>query len=109
MGIVSKAIHGHKADDDHILRGDAVGEHSSFTSFDRKRSIFVGNLPPATSEADIRKALASAGEIDAVRVVREKESKACKGFAFVRFVNRWSLKVALSLWDAEVQGRTIRI
>lgn len=107
--IVSKAIHGFKADENHILRGDGVGQASTLHNFDRKRSVFVGNLPAATSEADLRKALALAGTIDAVRVVRDKEAKACKGFAFVRFEHRAGVKLAMDLKNIEVKGRPLRI
>jgi len=108
--IVSKAVHGFKADETHILRGDAVGEAAKLLTFDRKRSIFVGNLPSNTTEADLRQAFGPAGAIDAVRVVRDKESKMCKGIAFVRFEKRTSLKAAFELWPwPEVKGRELRV
>merc|ERR1712217_859180 len=66
-------------------------------------------LPQRATEADIRKALAPSGTVDAVRLVRDKVTKECKGFAFVRFKDRWSVKEALNLWGAEVQGRPIRV
>merc|ERR1712107_284218 len=70
---------------------------------------FVGNLPSDTSEADLRKVFASVGNVDAVRIVRDKRAKVCKGIAFVRFTERNSVKPALELWDSEVRGRPIRI
>merc|ERR1712039_448571 len=46
---------------------------------------------------------------DAVRVVRDPVKKVCKGFAFVRFKERWSVKAALGLWGVELQGRPVRV
>merc|ERR1712039_414540 len=53
--------------------------------------------------------MASAGEVQAVRIVRDKVSKACKGFAFVLFKERRHVKAALLLWGVEVLGRPIRV
>lgn len=110
VSAVVKAAQGMQAGKDHILRLDGVGKAAQMTSFDRKRSVFVGNLPPDTTEADLRKAFQEQGSVDAVRIVRDKyANNACKGFAFVRFEERASLKKALNLWGAEVRGREIRV
>eukprot|EP00928_Gymnodinium_smaydae_P045596 TRINITY_DN30375_c0_g2_i1.p1 TRINITY_DN30375_c0_g2~~TRINITY_DN30375_c0_g2_i1.p1 ORF type:complete len:443 (-),score=132.35 TRINITY_DN30375_c0_g2_i1:43-1371(-) len=106
---VRDAVQGLSADKDHVLRLDGVGESAQLVKFDRKRSVFVGNLPTDASEADLRKLFAKVGTVDAVRVVRDKVAAACKGFAFVRFSERSAVKAALELWDAEVRGRTVRI
>merc|ERR1712014_566880 len=106
---VRHAVHGATADEKHILRADGVGKAAKLQTFDRKKSVFVGNLPSSTSESDLRSLLAPAGEIDAVRVVRDPVKKVCKGFAFVRFKERWSVKAALGLWGVELQGRPVRV
>jgi len=104
-----RVAHGLKADSHHVLRADGVGAAARLRTFDRKRSVFLGNLPYSTSEAEIRAALKPAGDVDAVRVVRDRVTKACKGFAFVRFCDRKSVKAALNLWGVEVQGRQVRV
>lgn len=109
MKFVSFAVNGCKAGDKHVLRADGVGKHARLANFDRKRSIFVGNLPPSTTEADLRAALKCVGVIDAVRVVRDKKLQACKGIAFVRFAERSCVKAALRLWSVQVKGRDARI
>merc|ERR1712224_1054359 len=106
---VRHAVHGFAADERHVLRADGVGEAAKLQTFDRKRSVFVGNLPASTSEADLRRVFAPVGEVDAVRVVRDRVAKACKGFAFVRFKGRPSVKGALKMWGIELQGRPIRV
>eukprot|EP00930_Biecheleria_cincta_P024479 TRINITY_DN1751_c0_g1_i2.p1 TRINITY_DN1751_c0_g1~~TRINITY_DN1751_c0_g1_i2.p1 ORF type:complete len:407 (-),score=97.79 TRINITY_DN1751_c0_g1_i2:25-1245(-) len=107
--VVSKAVNNTQADKSHQLRADGVGEAAVMKKFDRKRSVFLGNLPFSVTEADVRKAMAPAGTVDAVRLVRDKGTKECKGFAFVRFSERWSVKEALNMWGTEVQGRQIRV
>lgn len=103
------AAHGLNADGAHILRADGVGEKAQLQTFDRKRSVFLGNLPTNVTEVNIRECFAKTGEVDAIRIVRDKVSRECKGFAFVRFKERSSVKKALNLWDAEIQGRWIRV
>mmetsp|Transcript_44285 Transcript_44285/g.102266 ORF Transcript_44285/g.102266 Transcript_44285/m.102266 type:complete len:408 (+) Transcript_44285:70-1293(+) len=107
--IVCKAVHGLQADETHILRADGVGAAAKLLTFDRKKSVFVGNLPSWASEAELRRVMSKVGDVHAVRIIRDKEAKACKGFAFVRFAERKSAKAALSLWGMEVQGRCIRV
>jgi len=109
LGIVRRAVHGYVADSRHTLRADGVGESSTLTTFDRKRSVFVGNLPSNTGEADLRKVFKKAGEVNAVRVVRDKVTKQCKGIAFVLFEDRSSVKEALRCWGALVKDREIRV
>lgn len=107
--IVSRVLHGFEADSGHVLRADGVGASAKLLIFDRKRSVFVGNLPKDVSEADLRVALAPSGEVDAVRIVRDRVSKECKGFAFVRFKDRWSVKEALNQWGVEIRNRPMRV
>merc|ERR1712125_225430 len=106
---VQFAAQGMAADKDHILRTDAVGEAAQLVQFDRKRSVFIGNLPSDTSEADLRRVFAAVGTVDAVRIVRDKNTATCKGFAFVRFRERAAVKSAMELWGTEVRGRAIRV
>jgi len=107
--VVAKAVNNFQADQTHNLRADGVGSAAVMKKFDRKRSVFLGNLPPRVTEAEIRDVMSPAGTVDAVRIVRDKLSKECQGFAFVRFDERSSVKEALNLWEATVQGRWIRI
>lgn len=109
VDLTRHVVHGCVADESHVLRADGVGEASKMQTFDRKRSVFVGNLPASTSEADLRRVFAPAGEVDAIRVIRDTHAKACKGFAFVRFKERPAVKAAYNLWGTELQGRPIRV
>mmetsp|Transcript_3625 Transcript_3625/g.9530 ORF Transcript_3625/g.9530 Transcript_3625/m.9530 type:complete len:451 (+) Transcript_3625:273-1625(+) len=109
LQLVRRLSHGLVADKRHTLRADGVGSSAKLQQFDRKRSIFVGNLPSDTGEADLRAVFEQEGEVDAVRVVRDKETKRCKGIAFVLFKERYSVKGAIKYWGTEIKGREIRV
>merc|ERR1740130_606202 len=103
VNTVRHAVHGYVADERHVLSADGVGKAAKLQTFDRKRSVFVGNLPASTSDSDLRSVFKPVGEVDAVRIVRDRVAKACKGFAFVRFKDRASVKAAINLWGAQLQ------
>ncbi|KFG54641.1 RNA recognition motif-containing protein, partial [Toxoplasma gondii RUB] len=74
------------------LRVDEAGERGRnvFSRFDRKKTVFVGNLPSRCSEEDLRRALESNGTVKAVRIIRDKVTTESKGFGFVCFEDRVS-------------------
>jgi len=76
---VRLAAQGMVADKQHVLRLDAVGDAAQLVQFDRKRSIFIGNLPADSSENDLRKVFAgNSMTVDAVRIVRDRHTAECK-------------------------------
>ena len=46
-------------------------------------SLFVGNLPYSTTEADLRELLARAGTVTALRLVTDLDTNRSRGYAFV--------------------------
>ncbi|CAJ1339415.1 unnamed protein product [Effrenium voratum] len=74
-----------------------------------KRSVHLGGLPHRVTEADIRWVLSDAGEVDAVRIVRNKITQENQGFAFARFTSRASVKAALNLWRPNIRGKEVWI
>jgi len=107
--VVTAALNGTVADDNHILRADGLGEEAQLRNLDRKRSVFVGNLPRMLSEAELRSFFSEIGDIAAVRIPRDKETQACKGIAFVLFKERTSVKPALALYGTTLKEREIRV
>ena len=47
------------------------------------RKLYVGNLPFSTEEAQLQDLFATAGTVDSVSVVRDRETGRARGFAFV--------------------------
>jgi len=64
------------------LRVDSV---SNPTSHDHKRSVFVGNLPFDVQDEDLYRHFSRCGEIEFVRIVRDKKTNIGKGFGYVQF------------------------
>lgn len=79
-------------------------------SHDHKRSIFIGNLAFDVSEEDVWAAFASCGDIQNVRIVRDKVTNVGKGIGYVLFKERSSTSVAMQLNDTvKIKGRTVRV
>lgn len=74
VALVAKKVNNLEVAQGHRLRADGVGAASRLR-FDRKRSVFLGALPRRCSEADVRWVLAEAGEVDAVRLVRDRKTQ----------------------------------
>uniref|UniRef100_A0A0E0MEC4 RRM domain-containing protein n=1 Tax=Oryza punctata TaxID=4537 RepID=A0A0E0MEC4_ORYPU len=84
--------------------------------------VFIGGLPRDTTEEDLRELCDSFGEIYEVRLMKDKETKENKGFAFVNFTAKDSAQRAIeelhdkehkvlpcsSLGVAIEEGRTLR-
>uniref|UniRef100_A0A0K0FMT3 RNA-binding protein 34 (inferred by orthology to a human protein) n=1 Tax=Strongyloides venezuelensis TaxID=75913 RepID=A0A0K0FMT3_STRVS len=77
--------------------------------YDPKCSVFVGNLHLKITENDLIKHFSPIAEVNAVRVVRDKNSHEGIGIAFVRFSDPNLLKKALALNGSELLGRQIRV
>uniref|UniRef100_J3N0Y7 RRM domain-containing protein n=1 Tax=Oryza brachyantha TaxID=4533 RepID=J3N0Y7_ORYBR len=71
--------------------------------------VFIGGLPRDTTEEDLRELCESFGEIYEVRLMKDKETKENKGFAFVTFADKDMAQRAIEdLHDKEHKGRTLR-
>ena len=73
-------------------------------------NIFVGNLSFSTTEDAVRALFEPHGEISAVRVIKDRESGASRGFAFVEMANAEEAKAAMAATNGgELDGRSIRV
>lgn len=94
--------------DDHVIRVDKVG--SKKKEFGKDMAIFVGNLPfEITEDALITFFSAQIGPVEAVRIVRDKDTGKGKGFAFVNFKQDSSVSLALSMETIKMEKRDLRI
>ncbi len=55
------------------------------TQHDDSRSAFLGSLPYDVTEDEIRDHFAGCGDIESVRLVRDKKTNVGKGFGFILF------------------------
>ncbi|XP_054262322.1 uncharacterized protein LOC128986165 [Macrosteles quadrilineatus] len=99
LNMTGKLYNGH-----HLRITGAKGE----TTSDPEKSIFVGNLAVGICDDDLWKTFEKCGEIDSVRVIRDKLNK--KGtFGFVNFKSADSVAEALKLDGTLVLEREIRV
>jgi RNA recognition motif-containing protein len=72
--------------------------------------VFVGGLPFATTDDELRELFEAHGKVASANVVRDRETGRSKGFGFVEFENEDEGKAAeKALNGSEVGGRTISV
>ncbi len=76
---------------------------------DAFRSVFLGGLSFAANEEQVRSFFASCGDVESVRLVRDKKINVGKGIGFVTFKNRFSVAEALKLSGKKLLDRAVRI
>ncbi|KAL5199071.1 hypothetical protein ABZP36_002583 [Zizania latifolia] len=94
--------------------GEGEGEGEAEAEAMRKRNaceVLVGGLPRDAAEEDVARALAEAGDVEEVRLVRDPaEPRFNKGFAFVRFAAAWQARWAADdVRTAMIKGKACGI
>ncbi|GMM49171.1 Nop12 protein [Starmerella bacillaris] len=89
---------------DHNLFVDKVNARMA-----SKQAVFVGNLPFDAGEQQLYEHFRDCGNVQNVRVVRDKKYNIGKGFAYVQFEDVSSVQVALQKHDSEFQNRKLRV
>ncbi|KAG2221859.1 hypothetical protein INT45_003573 [Circinella minor] len=105
---VEKALqmNGQVFKDKHLRVDSAINPKSH----DRKRSVFVGSLPFDAEEEELWEFFKDCGEIESVRIVRDKTTNIGKGIAYVQFKRRNIVDMALALDDKKFRVKhTLRI
>lgn len=69
--------------------------------------VYVGNLPYRIHEQELRDHFSQFGDIDQVRIVKNRQTRKSMGFGFITFSNAKAANKALSADGQEVQGRTL--
>ena len=101
-----KKIDGHHIRVDRAQRPKVKRE----TLASRKKSIFVGNLRFDIRDDDLFNYFEKVGPVNYVRIVRDSSTGLGKGFGFVVFQDRASVRKALdTLNESNFKGRKIRI
>lgn len=93
-----------KLNDLELSRGisDSASWHEAYKN---SPYIYVGSLPNDISEDDLRTVFSQYGVVVKVNLVRDKETKKSKGFAFLAYENPKSAILAVDNFDgAEVSG-----
>lgn len=83
------------------------GALSSQHSGPPNTQLYVGNIPYRTNDADLHAFFSHYGEIDTVRVIKDRRTGRAKGFAFITFVHLEDATAALDAHEKEFEGRSL--
>ena len=97
-------------------KGAMAGDDGSGVTYDRTKSVFIGNLPFDVSDEEVIEIFTKnkeykelKTELEAVRVVRNKATRTGKGIAFVLFKSVKAARTALLLDGFEMGKRELRV
>jgi RNA recognition motif-containing protein len=72
--------------------------------------LYVGNLSYSTTEEDLSALFAQAGTVEAVDVIKDRDTRRSKGFAFVQMSNQAEAEEAIKLFNGyELEGRMLKV
>lgn len=73
-------------------------------------NIYVGNMSYSTSEDELRSLFEEHGQVDAVRVITDRDTGRPKGFAFVEMTDDTEAAAAIEAVNGkEIGGRTLTV
>jgi len=67
--------------------------------------LFVGGLPPEVRELDLVQLIAIYGEVQSIKVIRDKLTEKCKGYAFLEMKNYEDAKNVIMSLSGELFKR----
>jgi len=72
--------------------------------------IYVGNLSYGVTEEDLREAFGGFGQVESVKIIKERFSGESKGFGFVEMPDKAEANSAIhGLNGKELKGRTLKV
>lgn len=73
-------------------------------------NIYVGNLPHATSDSELREAFEEFGSVDSAVIIKDKFTGKSRGFGFVEMPDQGEAESAISAMNEnEFGGRTLTV
>ena len=73
-------------------------------------NIYVGNLPRQATEDDVRETFQAFGQVASVAVIKDRETRASRGFGFVEMPSQEEAQAAITgLNDTELMGSTLNV
>ncbi|MEN8008428.1 MAG: RNA-binding protein [Candidatus Krumholzibacteriota bacterium] len=73
------------------------------------KTIYLGNLPVAASEDDVRELFGQHGDVDNVLLIIDRETGQSRGFGFVEMEPEAADRAIAALDGADYRGRTLRV
>ena len=73
-------------------------------------NIYVGNLSYEATEEDLRQAFETFGEVESVKIIKDKYTNRSKGFGFIEMPDNANAHSAINdLNGTELKGRTVKV
>ena len=72
--------------------------------------LFVGGFPLEMGELELAKLFAIHGDISTLKIVRDKKTRVCKGYAFIEMVDLTGAENAIEALDGTpIEGKTLTV
>jgi cold-inducible RNA-binding protein len=75
----------------------------------QQNKLYVGNLPYTFGEAQLEEIFSPYGDIEEIKLIRDRDSGRSKGFAFITFVTQHAAENALEQNGKEMSGQTLKV
>lgn len=73
-------------------------------------TLYVGNIPYTVSEKDLQSAFSAYGNVESVKIIKDRETGRSKGFAFVEFTSDdEGREAARSMNGYQINGRPLKV
>jgi len=73
-------------------------------------NIYIGNLSHEVTEEDLKQAFEAFGEVESVKIIKDKYTNRSKGFGFVEMPDNANAQSAINdLKDTELKGQTLKV
>ena len=73
-------------------------------------NIYIGNLSNEVTEEDLKQAFESFGEVESVKIIKDKYTNRSKGFGFVEMPDNAAAQSAINdLNDTELKERALKV
>lgn len=73
------------------------------------KKLFVGNLPPSTSEEDVKTLFSTFGTVRSLKLVMDVFSGQCKGFGFIEMEGHEARAAIAGLNGRDFNGKSIKV
>lgn len=75
----------------------------------QQNKLYVGNLPYAIDESKLDEIFSSYGDIDEIKLIRDRETGRSRGFAFITFATQQAAEKALEQDNKSIDGQAIKV
>ena len=75
----------------------------------QQNNLYVGNLPYSFDEEKLKEIFSAYGDLEDVKLIRDRDTGRSKGFAFITFALQHAAEQALEQNDKVMSGQTIKV